>query len=168
MTDINELLAKAQATGINTRAEGEYYEPGEGSYVVEVKDTRTGLTQKTKQPRISVWVEIVDEGHPDNGERWWDSIVLGGSDNANAINFGKLTGLGATEEQIAALGNIEAIATFLKGQTAKATVKHNTDKNDPTKVYVNTYFSRDVASGLYKGEGASEAPAAPAEGKPGW
>lgn len=168
MTDINELLAKAQATGINTRAEGEYYEPAEGDFVVEVKDVRTGVTQKSQQPRISVWVEIVDESHPDSGERWWDSIILGGSDAANAINFGKLKGLGAEEDQIAALGTVEAIAQFLKGNTAKATVKHNADKSDPSKVYVNTYFSRDVESGRFAGKpavaaAAEESSPAPAE-----
>lgn len=168
MTNISELFAQAQATGIDNNDRSEYYRPEEGKYVVKVVETRPGKTRDGSQDRIGIWLEIADEAHPDNGERWWDNIVFGGKAQANAINFGKLLGLGVEEDQIAKLGTVEAIAGFINDATAGATVKHNTRGEN---TYVNTYFSRKVEDHKFQGE-QETAPSAPAPstagGGEGW
>ena len=93
-------------------------------------------------------LEVIDGG-PNNGRKWWDNINLGGSDKANALNFGKLLGLGCDEEMIKKLdGDMSAIATWLVDREAKATVQHRswTGSDGIERHGQNTYFSRDKDS----------------------
>ena len=147
MTNIKDLLAKAKETGISEGGGGGRFRPANGDYVVKVIKANHDINERNGQPRIGVHLEIIDNG-PDHGRKWWDNIMLGGSDKANALNFGKLKGLGADEEMVEKLGDIASIAAFLVDRTAKATAQRRSYVgNDGTpRDAVNTYFSRDVDS----------------------
>jgi len=146
MTNIKDLLSKAQATGISEGGGGGRFTPPEGDYVVKVIKTNHDVTLKG-DPKIGLHLEVTDDGE-NTGAKWWDNIILGGSDKANALNFGKLKGLGCDEEIVEKLGDIASIATFLVDREAKASVKHRSyqDREGNTRQGVNTYFSRDVDS----------------------
>lgn len=147
MTNIKDLLAKAKDTGIREGGGGGNFRPANGDYVVKVIKANHDINERTGQPRIGVHLEIVDGGE-DHGCKWWDNIMLGGSDKANALNFGKLKGLGCDEEMVEKLGDVASIAAFIVDRTAKAYVQRRSyDGNDGQKRYTqNTYFSRDVDS----------------------
>lgn len=152
--DIKSILAAAKDQAGGDLAASSYdnsWRPPENSYRARVVQTNHGKTKKGNDPRIGVWLEIV-EG-PESGKRWWDNITLfADNPQASAINFGKLLAMGVDERTIEALNDVAAIAPLLDSWEGMVKVVHKANPNNPDDPYINTYFLADEA-----------APAAPAD-----
>jgi len=142
--DIRNILAAAKEhvgeDGLSRQNFDNSWSPASGSYRVGVVKVNAGTTKTNKDPRIGVWLEIL-EGD-DQGKRWWENITLF-ADNpaAAAVNIGKLIAMGVEEDTIYALNDAEAIAPLLEGWVGMAKVERKPNPRNPEDPYVNTYFS---------------------------